>query len=134
VTISYEARSSREITEWTPHATDKGFGLLICPLIADSCFSTRPAPHEHRAGKRLEACRTPTALVKQWHSPYRRNGTVAALGSIGLRRMLKEHHFRIVAWQDFSDCEAAKIERTVRKRCCGCCTGRWPSVEVMQHE
>jgi hypothetical protein len=39
-----------------------------------------------------------------------------------------------VAWQDFSDWEAAKIERIVRKRCCGCCTGRWPGAEVMRHE
>jgi hypothetical protein len=71
---------------------------------------------------------------KQWHSPYPPQQRKAALVSIGLRGMLKEHHFRIVAWQDFSDWEAAKIERIVHETVAAACTGRWPGAEVMQDE
>jgi hypothetical protein len=73
------------------------------------------------------------ARVHRAEMKRRSSHELFGLGSFGLRGMLKEHHFRIVAWPDFSDWEAAKIERIVRK-CCGCCTGRWPGAEVMRHE
>ena len=43
------------------------------------------------------------ARVHRAEMKRRSSHELFGLGSFGLRGMLKEHHFRIVAWQDFSD-------------------------------